>query len=76
MYITVEELAEYLILPPEYLYDQIRKGNLKAVFDGSQYLLNKDQFKCHKHQLDLKLEELRRDALEEIPEDIDVKDED
>ncbi|WP_209125799.1 excisionase family DNA-binding protein [Alkalihalobacillus sp. BA299] len=76
MYITIEELAEYLALPTEYLYDQIRKGNIKAVFDGSKYLVNKHQFKWHKQQLDLKFEELKREALEDIPEDIDVKDED
>ncbi|MFV8827393.1 excisionase family DNA-binding protein [Alkalihalobacterium sp. APHAB7] len=76
MYISVKELAEYLSLPEEYLFDQIRKGNVKAIYDGQQYLVNKNQFEWHKHQLDLKLEELRREALEDIPEDIDVKDED
>ncbi|WP_216828289.1 excisionase family DNA-binding protein [Alkalihalobacterium elongatum] len=76
MYITVDELAEYLALPLEYLQDQIRKGNIKAIFDGNQYLVNKNQFEWHKQQLDLKIEELRREALEDIPDDIDVKDED
>lgn len=76
MYVTAEELAKYLNLTPEYIVDQIKKGNVKAVYDGETYLLNKDQFTWHKEQIKKRLEELRREEEEGIPEDIDVKDED
>ena len=75
MYVTILELAEYLGLPVEYIDQQIRQGHIKAVFDGEQFLVNKEQFVWHKEQLDKKR---REHAVEEepLPEDWDAKDED
>ncbi|ARK31467.1 hypothetical protein [Halalkalibacter krulwichiae] len=76
MYVNVKELAEFLELAEEYLIRQIQVGHIKAVHDGKQYLVNKDQFIWHKEQLDIKRKQLALETEEPIPEDWDAKDED
>ncbi|WP_019243523.1 MULTISPECIES: excisionase family DNA-binding protein [Bacillus] len=76
MYLTVEETAEYLSVSPAYVENLIYKGQIRALHDGEQYLIYKDQFKTHFEQLEkykLLIDEL---ANEPIPEDKDIKDED
>jgi glucose-6-phosphate isomerase len=75
-YLTVSETAEYLELPEMFILEKIKEGRIRTVHDGTEYLINKEQFKHH-------LEELRRlreweDASrhEPIPESYDVKDQD
>ncbi|WP_100404849.1 excisionase family DNA-binding protein [Bacillus solitudinis] len=76
MYVKVAELAAYLNLSEGYVYDQIKLGHIKAVFDGKEYLINKEQFIWHKEQLDLKRIQLAQEQQEPLPEDWDAKDED
>ncbi|WP_096199051.1 excisionase family DNA-binding protein [Bacillus sp. FJAT-45350] len=76
MYITVQELAEYLGVTPDYILEQVNLGNIKAVYDGEKYLFNKEQFSWHKEEIEKKLIQLRKEEEEPLPEDIDVKDED
>ncbi|MEZ2651189.1 helix-turn-helix domain-containing protein [Bacillus wiedmannii] len=76
LYITVEEAAEYLNLPKSYIEELIQQKKIRALFDGEQYLLNKEQFNTHLEQME-KYKQLVEDILNEpIPEDVDVKDED
>ncbi|MDA1678388.1 MULTISPECIES: helix-turn-helix domain-containing protein [Bacillus cereus group] len=76
LYITVEEAAEYLNLPKSYIEELIQKKKVRALFDGEQYLLNKEQFNTHLEQME-KYKQLVEEILNEpIPEDMDVKDED
>ncbi|AZJ18588.1 hypothetical protein CN575_26015 [Bacillus wiedmannii] len=76
LYITVEEAAEYLNLPKSYIEELIQQKKIRALFDGEQYLLNKEQFNTHLEQME-KYKQLVEDILNEpIPEDMDVKDED
>nr|EJQ72309.1 excisionase family DNA binding domain-containing protein [Bacillus cereus HuA4-10] len=76
MYITVEEAAEYLKLPKSYVEDLIQQKKVRALFDGEQYLINKEQFNTHLEQME-KYKQLVEEILNEpIPEDMDVKDED
>jgi len=76
LYITVEEAAEYLNLPKSYIEELIQQKKVRALFDGEQYLLNKDQFNTHLEQME-KYKQLVEEILNEpIPEDMDVKDED
>ncbi|KAA0546234.1 helix-turn-helix domain-containing protein [Bacillus sp. BGMRC 2118] len=76
MYLTVKETAEYLSVSEEYIEKLIKEKKVRAVFDGEQYLLYKDQFHTHLQQME-KYKKLVEDVLNEpIPEDIDVKDED
>ncbi|HHT7236332.1 MULTISPECIES: helix-turn-helix domain-containing protein [Bacillus] len=76
LYITVEEAAEYLKLPKSYVEDLIQQKKIRALFDGEQYLINKEQFNTHLEQME-KYKQLVEEILNEpIPEDMDVKDED
>ncbi|MDX8360068.1 MULTISPECIES: excisionase family DNA-binding protein [Bacillaceae] len=76
MYLTIKELADYLSIPKASIEDLILHKKIRAVFDGEQYLVNKDQFTTHMEQLE-KYKKLIDEILQEpIPEDIDVKDED
>ncbi|APH06409.1 excisionase family DNA-binding protein [Bacillus weihaiensis] len=76
MYLTVAETAEYLSIPEEQVRALILEKKIRALFDGEQYLVNKDQFTTHFEQLE-KYKEWINDYLKEpIPEDPDVKDED
>ncbi|MGP2423481.1 helix-turn-helix domain-containing protein [Bacillus sp. FH] len=76
LYITVEEAAEYLNLPKSYIEELIQQKKIRALFDGEQYLLNKEQFNTHLEQME-KYKQLMEEILNEpIPEDMDVKDED
>ncbi|MGO4889350.1 excisionase family DNA-binding protein [Anaerobacillus sp. MEB173] len=76
LYVTIEQLAQYLQLPEDYLLDQIYFGHLRAIHDGEQYLVNQDQFKWHKEQIEKCIEQWKNSQDDPIPEDIDVKDED
>ncbi|MBM7587668.1 excisionase family DNA binding protein [Bacillus pakistanensis] len=76
MYITIKEAAEYLTLPEAYIQELIQEKKIRAIFDGDQYLVNKDHFKNYQDELEkykIQLEEWRNEPL---PEDPDVKDED
>ncbi|MFN7253145.1 MAG: excisionase family DNA-binding protein [Anaerobacillus sp.] len=76
MYVTIKELAEYLHLSPDFVFQQIKAGNIRAVHDGDQYLVNKDQFTSTKDKIEKEILLWREEQLQEIPTDIDVKDED
>ena len=44
MYLTLKEAAEYLSLPEQYIQSLIQQGKIRTVFDGEQYVVNKEQF--------------------------------
>jgi excisionase family DNA binding protein len=76
MYFTIKETAEYLSLPEEYIERLIQEKKIRALYDGDQHLINKDQFDTHLEQME-KYKELVAEYLNEpIPEDWDAKDED
>ncbi|MBJ8026837.1 helix-turn-helix domain-containing protein [Bacillus cereus group sp. N21] len=76
LYITVKEAAEYLNIPESYIEELVQQKRIRAVYDGEQYLLNKEQFNAHLEQME-KYKQLVEEILNEpIPEDMDVKDED
>lgn len=76
MYVTIKETAEYLSLSEAYIEQLIREKKIRAVYDGRQFLINKEQFGTHLEQME-KYKELVEAILNEpIPEDPDVKDED
>lgn len=76
MYVTVKELAEFLHLSPDYVDQQIKNGNIRAVYDGEQYLVNKDLFKMTRENIEKQILQWKEEQLQDIPPDIDVKDED
>ena len=64
LYITVEEAAEYLNLPKSYIEELIQQKKIRALFDGEQYLLNKEQFNTHLEQME-KYKQLVEEILNE-----------
>ncbi|MCD8500358.1 MAG: helix-turn-helix domain-containing protein [Bacillaceae bacterium] len=76
MYVSVKEIAEYLHLSPDYVLQQIQLGNIKAVHDGHSFYVNKQQFIESKENIEKEILRWKEQQIEEIPEDIDVKDED
>ncbi|RDW17245.1 excisionase family DNA-binding protein [Oceanobacillus chungangensis] len=76
MYLTVQETAEYLSTSEKKVAALIMEGKIRAVHDGNDYLINKEQFFTHFEQVE-KYQRMIQDYLNEpIPDDIDVKDED
>jgi len=76
VYLSIKETAEYLSLPAATIEKLIQQRKIRALFNGTEYLINKEQFNTHLRQLE-KYKQLIQDTLNEpIPEDIDVKDED
>lgn len=76
MYLTIKETAEYLKMPESEIASLIRQRKIRAVHDGEQYLINRDQFTTHLEQTE-KYRRLIEELLQEpVPEDIDIKDED
>lgn len=76
MYQTIDEIAEYLSMDSTKVSALVLQGRIRAVHDGNQYLINKEQFTTHFEQVE-KYRKMIQDYLAEpIPEDIDVHDED
>ncbi|AXI08358.1 hypothetical protein CUC15_05185 [Oceanobacillus zhaokaii] len=76
MYLTVQETAEYLSISVKNVAALIMEGKIRAVYDGNDYLIYKEQFTTHFEQVE-KYQQMIQDYLNEpIPEDIDIKDED
>ncbi|WP_307329751.1 excisionase family DNA-binding protein [Evansella vedderi] len=76
MYLTIKETAEFLEVSEEYIETLIHQRKIRAVHNGEQFLINKEQFNTHVDQME-KYRELVQEILNEpIPEDPDVKDED
>ena len=76
MYLTVKETAEYLQLPEAFILEKITEGRIRAVHNGEEYLINKEQFHHHMEQMKKLREFEQTDKFEPIPESYDYKDED
>jgi excisionase family DNA binding protein len=76
MYLTIKETAEYLSFPESFIESLVQQKRIRAIHDGEQYLINKEQFNTHLEQME-KYKKLAEEVLNEpTPEDLDVKDED
>ena len=76
MYKTVEDTAVDLGMPHSQILQYIYNGQIRAVFDGEQFLINSAQFDTYHEQWDRIKEEIEIWKNTPIPEDMDVKDED
>lgn len=76
MYLTTKELAAYLDMSEQSILQLIYENKIKAVHDGQQYLINKEQFNQHLKQVEKAKELIEEWKNEPIPESYDVKDED
>ena len=76
MYLTVKEAAEYLSISEKQVENMVFQRKIRAIHDGEQYLIYKDQFNTHMKQVE-KYKKLVEEIMNEpVPEDIDIKDED
>jgi excisionase family DNA binding protein len=76
LYLTIQETADYLSLPESYIESMIMQKKIRAIHDGQQYLIYKEQFNMHLEQMEKHKKELDEYYSQPLPEDIDVKDED
>lgn len=76
MYLTIEETAEYLSLDAAYIKQLILSKKIRAVHDGVQFLIYKEQFNNHLDQVEKMKKMIAEYYNEPIPEDPDIKDED
>lgn len=73
---TIKEAAEYLSIPAAQVENLVLQRKIRAIHDGEQYLIYKDQFNTHLKQVE-KYKKLVEEIMNEpVPEDIDIKDED
>ncbi|WP_211214194.1 excisionase family DNA-binding protein [Neobacillus bataviensis] len=76
LYLTIKETADYLSVPEAAVKSLIQQKKIRALYDGRDYLIYKEQFNTHLKQIE-KYKQLVDEILSEpIPESIDVKDED
>ncbi|MFD2045244.1 excisionase family DNA-binding protein [Ornithinibacillus salinisoli] len=76
MYLSIDEAAEYLSMEVSKVSALVLQGRIRAIHDGAQYLINKDQFTTHFEQVEKYRKIIQEYLNEPIPEDIDVNDED
>lgn len=76
MYLTIKETAEYLSIEESKIKTLVLQMRIRAIFDGEQYLINKDQFTTHLDQVEKYKERIQSYLNEPIPKDKDIKDED
>lgn len=76
MYLTIKETAEFLSFSETYVESLILQKKIRAIHDGEQYLIYKEQFNTHINQMEKYKKVVEEILNEPIPEDIDVKDED
>ena len=76
MYLTTKGTAELLSISEKLVESLILQKRIRAIYDGEQYLVNKEQFNTHFEQLEKYKQLIDEINSEPIPDDIDVKDED
>jgi len=76
LYLTVKEASEFLSLPEALIQKLILQGKIRAIHDGKDYLLSKEQFNTHLRQMEKYKELVQEYYNEPIPEDLDINDED
>lgn len=78
MYLNVKETAIYLSLPESFIMEKIREGKIRALHNGEEYLINKEQFNAHMNALEKLKKQLQSKEEDEdiLLPDYDYKDED
>ncbi|HEX6594310.1 MAG TPA: excisionase family DNA-binding protein [Bacillota bacterium] len=47
MYVTIKQLAHYLSMDESQVASLVLQGRIRAVHDGNEYLINKEQFNIY-----------------------------
>ncbi len=76
MYLSVKETAELLAVSEIKVKNLILQNQIRAIFDGNDYLINREQFNTQFKQVEKYKKIVEEVWSEPIPEDLDIKDED
>ncbi|MCG7319299.1 excisionase family DNA-binding protein [Brevibacillus laterosporus] len=76
MYLSVKETAAYLEMPEWFIREKIAEKRIRAVHNGEDYFINKEQFTYHIEELERLKAFEEAEKFEPIPESYDYKDED
>ncbi|SDK35929.1 excisionase family DNA-binding protein [Sediminibacillus albus] len=76
MYLTIKETAEHLSLKEQLVETLVLQKRIRAIHDGEQYLINKEQFTTHLEEVETYRAQILEYLNEPFPEDLDIKDED
>lgn len=76
MYITITETAEYLGMHGDQVTKYVLEGRIRAVHDGEQFMINRNQFELYFKQLEIAKQQIADWLNEPLPPDRDIKDED
>lgn len=76
MYLTIEETAVKLGMPVAQVHRYVSDKRIRAVHDGTQFLINEGQFGLYFEQLEQLKQQIEEWRNEPIPPDRDIKDED
>ncbi|WP_400245380.1 excisionase family DNA-binding protein [Niallia sp. JL1B1071] len=76
MYLSVKETAELLSISEIKVKNLILQNQIRAIYDGTDYLINQEQFNTHFKQVEKYKKFVEEVWSEPIPEDLDIKDED
>ncbi|MHA6260941.1 excisionase family DNA-binding protein [Sporosarcina sp. CAU 1771] len=76
MYRTIPEISEYLSMPVAQVQKYVIEGRIRSVHDGTQFLVNQDQFNLYFKQLELVKHQIDEWRNEPLPIDRNIKDED
>ena len=76
VYLTIKEASDYLSIPEQQIAKLILQKKIRAIHDGSEYLIYQNQFTTHLKQVENYKKLVEEILSEPVPEDIDIKDED
>lgn len=76
MYLTISDTAEYLGMPVDQVTKYVLEGRIRAVHDGEQFIIYKEQFKNYHDQLEIAKEEIEEWRKNLLLPDRDIRDED
>ena len=76
MHLSVKETADLLSISEIKVKNLILQNQIRAIYDGTDYLINKEQFNTHFKQVETYKKFVEEVLKEPIPEDLDIKDED
>lgn len=76
MYLTIPETAEFLGMPVDQVHKYVLEDRIRAVHDGEQFIINRDQFAKYHEELERAKEEIEEWRKNLALPDRDIKDED
>ncbi|AOV06211.1 excisionase family DNA-binding protein [Sporosarcina ureilytica] len=76
MYLTIPETADYLGMPVSQVTKYVLEGRIRAVDDGEQFMINKEQFNNFHDHLEIAKQQIEEWQKNFLLPDRDIRDED